>query len=278
MKLLKNPLLLLTWFFFLMAVLVVVYGLTSYFNHVKPSSITETKANTISAKGGSKLTAELSKNPVNVVNSNVGQNDIGGVSLEGICTLMLVLIALATLTYQAYRNNVDDNQKNSKFYLKNYKQTSEIILKHLRSDTPTRRTSWISAASIADKLISLENKITCDADREILEIHQRNFAHDIHEFFFNKSAMYFTGKDQAQSWGEAFKKPEIIASQGLISNIPLISYINKKTIKSILNITNPIWDKESGYKYSNEEQFKNVVNFNYPELGKYLEELDRRKL
>lgn len=186
--------------------------------------------------------------------------------------------AAAALMYTAYCFQIDSKERSSKFNLENYMKASEMILRRLKSDLPTRRSSWISAASMADKLLILVGKITEESDREFLDIYQRNFAHCINEFILEKPAIYFSGNDKIQSWTEAFQRPEIIATPGLIPNIPLIPYINRNTIKSILNLTNDIWEKENGYKYTNEDEFHNVINFNYPKLGEYLLELKKRSL
>jgi len=66
-------------------------------------------------------------------------------------TCAAVLISAIAIFYQADRNKKEDNKENSKFYLENYKQTADMILIRLNSDTPTRRISWITASEIAHK-------------------------------------------------------------------------------------------------------------------------------
>ncbi|MBP6917617.1 MAG: hypothetical protein KBB94_01715 [Legionellaceae bacterium] len=279
MKSLKSPLFLLTLFFFLIAGLIITYGLASYFSHGTPKGMTETTITTILPQHGEKFSAELSKKPTDAsgFNSNSSENGSGWMPLEGICTLALVLIALATLTYQAYRNTLEDGKKSSNFYLDGYKQTSEMILKRIKSDTPTRRVSWISAAAMAGKLISLEKKITNSVDQDILDVYQRDLAHQIYEIFIDKPAVYFCGVDYAESCEFALnnlsaKTPK---SAGL-SSMPQLLYIDKDTIKSILDITNHVWEKEVGYRYNNDTEFMNVVKHNFPNLFTYLSALEKR--
>ncbi len=278
MKLIKSPLFLLTLFFSIIAGSITLNGFVSYFFPKHLSNTAELNEVLILINNGDKFSAKLNKYPISVtkISSDSSQNNGALGAIEGQFTLAFVLITIATLTYQAHRNTLEDSKKNSKFYLKNYKQASEMILNRLNSDTPTRRISWVTASRMAHMLTKLEDKITEKADKEMLEIHQRNLAHDINAFFFDKPALYYTGRDQAQSWDDAFQRAEIIALPGLIPKIPQLPYIPKETIMSILDITNPIWEKESGYKYTNQEEFKSIVKFNYPNVAEYFLELEKR--
>jgi len=279
MKSLKNPLFWLTVFFFLIAGYLSIYGLVSYFNHGDRAGITETNTANILPQNGEKFSSELGKKPsvTGEFNANSYESDSGWEPLNGICTLVLVLIALATLTYQAYRNTIEDGKKSSNFYLDGYKKTSELILKRIKSDTPTRRVSWISAAAMASKLISLEKKITNSVDQDILDVYQRDLAHQIYEIFIDKPAVYFCGVDYADSCEFALKNLSIKTpkSSGL-SSMPQLLYIDKETIKSILDITNHIWEKEVGYRYKNDTEFMNVIKHNFPNLFAYLSALEKR--
>lgn len=278
MRYLKSPLLLLTGLFFILSVLIAAHEVISYYSqyHFNDESI---KENVILIKEDEKLSTRLSDHPIHITkfssNSNHDSNNQG--DIEGRLTLALVLVTLSTLTYQAHRSRIEDAQKNSKFYLKNYKQTSEMILNRLNSDTPTRRISWVTASKMAHMLIKLEDKITEKADKEMLETHQRNLAHDINEFFLDKPAIYFAGRDQAKPWDDAFPT-EIIGSSGSIPKCPQLLYIPEETIRSILDITNPIWEKEVGYKYCNKEEFESVMKLTYPCVFEYLSELKKRHL
>ncbi|MFA6302171.1 MAG: hypothetical protein WC627_03450 [Legionella sp.] len=274
MKSLKSPLFLLTLFFFLIAGFITVYGLASYFSHGAPASIIGSKATT-----GEKFNAALSKSFAGMSESNLNskENVSGWVPLDGICTLALVLIALATLTYQAYRNTLEDSKKSSNFYLESYKQTSEMILKRLKSDTPTRRVSWISAAAMADKLIVLEKKIIENIDQDILDVYQRDLAHQIYEIFSDKPAVYYCGIDYADSCEFALKNLSIKTKNSAgLSSVQQLLYIDKESIKSILNTTNHVWEKEVGYRYKNDTEFMNVIKHNFPNLFAYLSALEKR--
>lgn len=281
MKHLKSPLFLLTLFFFLIAGFITVYGLASYFSHGTLTGISETKPTISLPKNGEKFNAELGKSPTDVseFNSNSSESGSGWVPLEGICTLALVLIALATLTYQAYRNSLEDSKKSSNFYLESYKQTSEMILKRLKSDTPTRRVSWISAAAMADKLIVLEKKIVESIEQDILDVYQRDLAHQIYEIFSDKPAVYYCGVDYADSCEVALKKLSIkTKNHPGLSSVQQLLYIDKETIKSILNTTNHVWEKEVGYRYKNDTEFMNVIKHNFPNLFTYLSSLEKEIL
>lgn len=201
---------------------------------------------------------------------------IFGFKIKELFTCASILIAAAALTYQAHRNQIEQKQKRSKFYLDKYIEATEMILERLTSDIPTRRIAWVSAASMADKLHRVERKITESGDREYLDIYQRNYCHLILTIFIDKPAIYFTGNDEALSVEEALKPPTDRTSNGLASHLSLPSNIPRDTIKSILSLTNIIWEKEVGYRYRNDLEFERVVQFNYPELSDYLSKLKSR--
>lgn len=197
-------------------------------------------------------------------------------------TCAAVLVSAAALLYNAHKIKQEDNEKSSKFYLENYIKVSSMILEKLFEKTPSRRRmNWHTASIIADKLIKLEGKITGQADKEVLKIYQRNMAHDIGLFFREQPAMYYTGIDannHEQSLDDALKQPEIKATSDPIPKIPPSFFISKKSIKTILDIINPIFLEEVNYQYTNDEEFHNVVKFNYPNLAEYLEKLKEKGL
>lgn len=192
-------------------------------------------------------------------------------------TCSAAFFAASAITYQGYRNTVTDIQSTSRFYLEKYEETSKTVLKYLKSDKPSRRVCWVTAAKITEMLIPLEQKITSLADRELLKIYQRNLAHDLYEFINTKSSMYFTGRETASSFDEALEKPEITTSSGLIPKFKPLEYVTESSIKSILDLMNILWGDEAGYQYTNVNEFNNVVRVNYPQVAEYLLELHKRQ-
>lgn len=186
--------------------------------------------------------------------------------------------AAAAIAYQAHRNNVSDIQTTSRCYLEKYKETSEIIVNYLKSDKPTRRVCWVTAAKVTEMLIGLERKISSPADKDLIKIYQRVLAHDLYEFISTKPAMYFTGREDASSLDEALKKPPIVAMAGLIPRPHDIDHVYKSSIKTILDLMNLLWEDEAGYKYSNEEEFNNVIRSQYAHIAEYFAELKKHNL
>jgi hypothetical protein len=192
-------------------------------------------------------------------------------------TCSAAFFAASAITYQGYRNNISDSQSTSRFYLEKYKETSETIVNYLKSDKPTRRVCWVTAAKITEMLVPLEEKITSLADKELLKIYQRYLAHDLYEFISTKSPMYFTGRENTSSYELALERPKVIATPGLIPKPIHLDHVTESSIKTLLDLMNLLWEDEAGYKYSNEEEFNNVIRLNYPNVAEYLSELKKYK-
>lgn len=189
--------------------------------------------------------------------------------------------AASALMYAAWSCQNDSREKASKKYLETYIEIFGIILNRLQSQLSSRRTSWNTASSLTDKILKIENKITNKSDMKVLEIYQRNLAHDVNEFLRSKSQLYFCGIDESSGYktareffnAQAQKDSVVVCNSGLIPKFNVLTYIDFRVIKSILDLTNSTWEKEVGYKYKNDDEFMNVVKMNYSELHIYLDAL-----
>ncbi len=184
-------------------------------------------------------------------------------------TCSAAFFAASAITYQAYRNNKNDILSTSRFYLDKYKETSVSIVDYLKSDKPARRVCWVTAAKITEMLIPLEEKISTLADKELLKIYKRYLAHDLYEFISTKSPLYFTGRDNASSFDKALVRPPIVATPGLIPKVKPLDYVAESSIKTLLNLMNLLWEDEASYKYSNEEEYNNIIRLNYPNIAEH---------
>ncbi len=69
----------------------------------------------------------------------------------------------------------------------------------------------------------------------------------MHDIFIDKLAVYFCGVDYSESCEFSLKNLSVKTKKSGLSSMPQLLYIDKETIKSILDITNHIREKEVGY-------------------------------
>lgn len=182
----------------------------------------------------------------------------------------------ATLLYTIWLNQIELDNKKSKRFFEIYLDFFNIILKRLNSDVASRRTSWITAASLAKQILEVDRNVTNKEDRKILNAYQRNLAHDISELFKSKRQNYFCGVDESSVSAKDFfnslkKRP--VTSNSSIWKFDALTYLDMDTIKSIFDVVNLIWKNENEVSYRNDIEFINIIKFNYEELYLYLNAL-----
>lgn len=196
-------------------------------------------------------------------------------------TCASALIAAAAISYQSHQISLSKKRDEPKFYLEKYMQASDMVLRRLRAGSPTKRAAWISAASIADKMNLLKAKVTEQADKEFLEIYQRDFVHLLHEFILDKSAKYFYGvSSEARDLNDAFDKSgfgKFSVSSGPMPNIPKMTWVEESSIRRVLELSKEAWREEGNYIWNGDEEFLSVIKINYPELFVYLNHLKNKK-
>jgi hypothetical protein len=195
-----------------------------------------------------------------------------------------VMIAAAGLFYNADVNKKENSKKESKFYLEKYIEISGMILDCLKSDKPTRRMAWITAANFADQLEKFQKRVTNQSDLDFLYIRQRNYVHLVLDFLSNKPAYYFYGSDDAKTLEEAAENCRENygkAVHGLVPGIKTFD-VDELQIKSILQSLNLVWKEEVGYSMFNAQGDinMNVLKVNnglFPGLYLYIEDKRSRE-
>lgn len=185
------------------------------------------------------------------------------------------IIAFFALSFTVYTYHKNNKRQNSQLYLQRFLDSLKIILELLSSDKPTRRAAWISAQKIAERLKILKREITEISDRKFLDIYLRKFAHDLN-LYFTKPWRYFYNVGNVENLEEAYKicgHGKAVLSSGPIPKFPEITFIDELSIRSIFDLIKDTWEKESGYGYKNDEEFLNVIAFNYSELGAYIKHI-----
>lgn len=199
-------------------------------------------------------------------------------------TAAMTSITGATLAYFVYCNIAENNQKASRFYLKKYIEAANMILRRLKSDQPTRRVSWVTAADISDKLDSFEKMISEKSDKDYLEIFRRNYAHDIHEFLYMKKAIYFYGVSEANDLDDAFSKCNFRKAALSVAGEKDKPHSSPTFIeeKHIISVLKPILvlDEAYGNKIINNNNFDSdlvLLDMKYSSIATYVTHL-RKKL
>jgi len=193
-------------------------------------------------------------------------------------TCAAVVLAAAAIAYQNNQQKLKIVQDNSKFYLEKYIDAAQMILERLDFDSPTRRLAWYSAGSIAEKIKIFNGKITEQPDKDFLEIYRINFYHLIFELIKDKPVQYFYGVDKAKSFDEAFDGcgyGKFSCDYGLRPHFPELTFIDKESIKRIIDIFNGIWKEVPEWTYISNIEFMNFLKFPFPNIWDYLNHFEK---
>lgn len=168
-------------------------------------------------------------------------------------TAASVIVAVATVLFGLGQSRLEKERANSKYYLERYMEGTRMVLDRLKDDEPTRRMSWVTAASIANDLSKIEYNITEIPDKEFLAIYQRDWAHTFLKFIHGKEAVYFYGVLDCTGDSEQGKlnfaarkcrKGDGIVVRGLIPQIFCFD-IEEVDIAKILRLIDPVFLKEA---------------------------------
>lgn len=182
-----------------------------------------------------------------------------------------VLVPAIAILYQIKRNNKEDKQKESKFYLERYREVSDMILDRLKSDKPSLRSNWTTAGNMAKEHTLLLEKVTEPSDKAILKIYQRALAHEIFEFILDKKARYFAGKgNNSDELSKSDFEKVSTSSAGGSNHSSEFEYIPSIVIQNVLQVVNEIWSEEINHKINTYEKLMNVLRGRCPELHHYL--------
>ena len=188
-------------------------------------------------------------------------------------TAASVMVAIAAVLFGFGQFRLEKRRSNSKYYLERYIEGTRMVLDRLKDDEPTRRISWVTAASIANDLNKIEDKITEIPDKKFLAIYQRDWTHIFLKFVQGKEAVYFYGVLDCKGDSERAKlnfaarkcrKGNGIAVHGLIPQIFCFD-IEEDDIAKILKLIDPVFLKEAKVSIfdSDWKISLNVLSFNY---------------